>query len=44
MTTATAPTKETDRLALLKFKEAVPHNPYNILSSWNVTAVVMSST
>ncbi|KAK4579474.1 hypothetical protein RGQ29_029228 [Quercus rubra] len=32
---ATASTNETDRLALLKFKESVPHDPYNILSSWN---------
>jgi hypothetical protein len=37
MTTATALTNETDRLALLKFKEAVPHDPYNIFSSWNDT-------
>ncbi|XP_030929087.1 putative receptor-like protein kinase At3g47110 [Quercus lobata] len=33
--TATAPTNETDRLALLKFKELIPHDPYKILSSWN---------
>ncbi|XP_023887735.1 probable LRR receptor-like serine/threonine-protein kinase At3g47570 [Quercus suber] len=33
--TATAPTNETDRFALLKFKESVPQDPYNILSSWN---------
>ena len=33
--TATTPTNETDRLALLKFKESVPHDPYSILSSWN---------
>ena len=32
---ATNPTNETDRLALLKFKESVPYDPYNILSSWN---------
>ncbi|KAL0003302.1 hypothetical protein SO802_017083 [Lithocarpus litseifolius] len=32
---ATAPTNETDRFALLKFKEYVPLDPYNILSSWN---------
>ena len=31
----TAPTNETDRLALLKFKESVTHDPYKILSSWN---------
>ncbi|KAL4597049.1 hypothetical protein ACB092_12G207400 [Castanea dentata] len=33
--TTTAPTNETDRLALLKFKESVTHDPYKILSSWN---------
>uniref|UniRef100_A0A7N2R9W5 non-specific serine/threonine protein kinase n=2 Tax=Quercus lobata TaxID=97700 RepID=A0A7N2R9W5_QUELO len=33
--TATTLTNETDRLALLKFKESVDHDPYNILSSWN---------
>ena len=33
--TATAPTNGTDRLALLKFKGSVPHDPYNILNSWN---------
>ncbi|XP_075671989.1 uncharacterized protein LOC142641436 [Castanea sativa] len=33
--TAAAPTNETDRFALLKFKESVPQDPYNILSSWN---------
>ena len=33
--TATAPTNETDLLALHKFKESVPHDPNNILSSWN---------
>ena len=33
--TATIPTNETDRFALLKFKESVPQYPYNILSSWN---------
>ncbi|XP_050249288.1 putative receptor-like protein kinase At3g47110 [Quercus robur] len=32
---AAAPTNETDHFALLKFKESVPHDPYNILSSWN---------
>nr|XP_023876767.1 probable LRR receptor-like serine/threonine-protein kinase At3g47570 [Quercus suber] len=31
----TAPTNETDRLALLKFKESVTRDPYKILSSWN---------
>ena len=30
-----APTDETDGLALLKFKESVSYDPYNILSSWN---------
>ncbi|KAL4594315.1 hypothetical protein ACB092_12G011600 [Castanea dentata] len=34
-TAAPAPTNETDRLALLKFKESVSYDPYNILSSWN---------
>ena len=33
--TATAPTNETDRFALLKIKESVPQDPYKILSSWN---------
>ncbi|KAM3683685.1 hypothetical protein ACB094_12G165600 [Castanea mollissima] len=33
--TTTAPTNETDRLALLKFKESVTHDPYKLLSSWN---------
>ncbi|XP_050249278.1 putative receptor-like protein kinase At3g47110 [Quercus robur] len=33
--TTAAPTNETDRFALLKFKESVPQDPYNILSSWN---------
>ena len=33
--TAATPTNETDRFALLKFKESVPQYPYNILSSWN---------
>ncbi|XP_050250719.1 probable LRR receptor-like serine/threonine-protein kinase At3g47570 [Quercus robur] len=32
---AAAPTNKTDRFALLKFKESVPLDPYNILSSWN---------
>ena len=32
---AAAPTNETDRFALLKFKESVPQDRYNILSSWN---------
>ncbi|KAI4305620.1 hypothetical protein L6164_028976 [Bauhinia variegata] len=30
-----AHTNETDRLALLKFKEAIIKDPYGILSSWN---------
>ncbi|XP_065617873.1 probable LRR receptor-like serine/threonine-protein kinase At3g47570 isoform X5 [Quercus suber] len=29
------PTNETDRLALLKFKESIDYDPYGILSSWN---------
>jgi Leucine-rich repeat (LRR) protein len=33
-----APTNETDRLALLKFKESVSHDPYNLLSSWNASS------
>ena len=33
--TAAAPTNETDRFALLKFKESVPQDPSNVLSSWN---------
>uniref|UniRef100_A0A2N9GJC8 non-specific serine/threonine protein kinase n=1 Tax=Fagus sylvatica TaxID=28930 RepID=A0A2N9GJC8_FAGSY len=34
-TTANAPTNQTDRLALIKFKESVSHDPYMLLSSWN---------
>ena len=33
--TAVAPKNETDRFALLKFKESMLQDPYNILSSWN---------
>nr|XP_023915955.1 putative receptor-like protein kinase At3g47110 [Quercus suber] len=33
--TAAAPTNETDRFALLKFKDSVPQDPSNILRSWN---------
>jgi Leucine-rich repeat (LRR) protein len=33
--TAAAPNNETDRLALLKFKEMIPNDPFNIFSSWN---------
>ena len=33
--TVTTPTNETDHLVLLKFKESIPRDPYNILSSWN---------
>ena len=33
--TANAPTNETDRLALLKFKESISHDPYMMLSLWN---------
>ena len=29
------PTNETDRLALLKFKELIANDPHKILSSWN---------
>nr|XP_023899295.1 putative receptor-like protein kinase At3g47110 [Quercus suber] len=32
---AATPTNEIDRFALLKFKESVSQDPYNILSSWN---------
>jgi Leucine-rich repeat (LRR) protein len=32
---AAAPTNETDRLALLKFKEMIPNDPFNIFTSWN---------
>ena len=32
---ANAPTNETNRLALLKFKESISHDPYTMLSSWN---------
>ncbi|KAL4597955.1 hypothetical protein ACB092_11G025700 [Castanea dentata] len=34
-TSSATPTNETDRLALLKFKESVDYDPYGILSSWN---------
>ena len=33
--TANAPTNETDRLALIKFKESITHDPHMMLSSWN---------
>ena len=33
--TANAPTNETDRLALIKFKESITHDPHTMLSSWN---------
>ncbi|KAK4594904.1 hypothetical protein RGQ29_018583 [Quercus rubra] len=33
--TSATPTNETDRLALLKFKESIDYDPYGILSSWN---------
>ncbi|XP_065624337.1 putative receptor-like protein kinase At3g47110 isoform X1 [Quercus suber] len=33
--TANAPTNETDRLALIKFKESLTHDPDMMLSSWN---------
>ncbi|CAN1306084.1 Probable LRR receptor-like serine/threonine-protein kinase At3g47570 [Linum perenne] len=32
---ADVPTNETDRLALLRFKQAITHDPNGILSSWN---------
>jgi hypothetical protein len=32
---AAAPTNETDRFALLKFKELMPNDPFNIFTSWN---------
>ncbi|KAL4597954.1 hypothetical protein ACB092_11G025600 [Castanea dentata] len=34
-TSSATPTNETDRLALLKFKESIYYDPYGILSSWN---------
>nr|XP_023905482.1 probable LRR receptor-like serine/threonine-protein kinase At3g47570 [Quercus suber] len=34
-TPSAAPTNDTDRLALLKFKESIDYDPYGILSSWN---------
>ncbi|KAB1216913.1 hypothetical protein CJ030_MR4G016074 [Morella rubra] len=34
-TAAATPTNETDRLALLKFKESISMDPYGTLSSWN---------
>ena len=33
--TASAPTNETNRLALIKFKESITHDPDMMLSSWN---------
>nr|XP_023883766.1 putative receptor-like protein kinase At3g47110 [Quercus suber] len=33
--TANAPKNETDRLALIKFKESITHDPGMMLSSWN---------
>ena len=35
--TANALTNETDRLALIKFKESITHDPNMMLSSWNVS-------
>ena len=32
---ANAPTNEIDRLALIKFKESITHDPDMMLSSWN---------
>ncbi|KAF3947305.1 hypothetical protein CMV_026542 [Castanea mollissima] len=34
-TSSATPTNETDRLALLKFKESIDYDPYGILRSWN---------
>ncbi|KAL4597962.1 hypothetical protein ACB092_11G026300 [Castanea dentata] len=34
-TPSATPTNETDRLALLKFKESIANDPYGILTSWN---------
>ncbi|KAL0009402.1 hypothetical protein SO802_010904 [Lithocarpus litseifolius] len=34
-TSADIPTNETDRFALLKFKESVANDPHGILKSWN---------
>ena len=34
-TSSATPTNETDRFALLKFKESIANDPYGILSSWN---------
>ena len=34
-TIAAAPTNETDRLALFRFRELIADDPHNILSSWN---------
>ncbi|XP_059458519.1 putative receptor-like protein kinase At3g47110 [Corylus avellana] len=34
-TAAASPTNETDRVALLKFKEMIPNDPFNIFTSWN---------
>ena len=35
--TSTTLTNETDRFALLKYKESIVDDPYGILSSWNVS-------
>ena len=34
-TSSATPSNETDRLALLKFKESIAEDPYGIFSSWN---------
>ena len=34
-TSSITPSNETDRLALLKFKESIDNDPYGIFSSWN---------
>ncbi|KAF3434957.1 hypothetical protein FNV43_RR22044 [Rhamnella rubrinervis] len=37
LTAAFVPSNETDRMALLKFKQAIDRDPYSLLSSWNET-------
>jgi Leucine-rich repeat (LRR) protein len=32
---ATAPPSKSDRMALLKFKEMIPNDPFNVFTSWN---------
>ncbi|KAF5449653.1 hypothetical protein F2P56_030076 [Juglans regia] len=38
--TVVFPTNESDRLALLKFKESITNDPRNILSSWNASSAL----